>query len=100
MNGKQSKRSRALKRELNKHAEQKAKELAAQKQIDIAEIVGAYNHALFQQSFFNRARHCFRVMQCGESMFNRRTTFYWCVLAGSLAAFTFTMVVRHAGIIT
>jgi REP element-mobilizing transposase RayT len=52
MNGKQSKRSRALKRELNKHAEQKAKELAAQKQIDIAEIVGAYNHALFQQSFF------------------------------------------------
>lgn len=100
MNGKQAKKSRALKRALDQHAQQKAKELSVQKQIDIGEIIGAYNHALFQLSFFKRLGHCWRVMQCGDSMFNRRTTFYWITLAGLLGALAFTTVVRYAGIIT
>lgn len=99
MNAKQAKKSRALKRELNNYAKKKAEELNAIKQVNVAEIIALYHTELYRQSFFKRVKHCFRVMQCGESMFNRRTTFYWMTLAGALAALGFKLVVNYSGVI-
>lgn len=76
MNAKQSKKSRALKRELDKYTKQKAAELNVQKQINIKEIIALYNLNIYALSFHKRAAYCFRVMQCGRSIFNKTTMAY------------------------
>lgn len=95
MNGKKAKQSRALQRKTNAMLAKAEALITEQKRVDVGEIIASYNVEVFKQSFFKRLSHCWRIMNCGQSIFNPRTTYYWVILAGALGGFAFHMVVTY-----
>lgn len=91
MNAKQAKKSRQLQRKIDKHLAVAERHLRAQKETNITEIIAMYHKELYRMSFIRRARFCFRVMQCGRSMWNFRTMLYFAALFGAVA---FYLLVR------
>lgn len=66
MSGKQAKKSRRIQRDINTHLDKVRKELTAQKEVKITEIIALYNIELYKMSFLRRAKFCYKVLQCGN----------------------------------